>query len=96
MSNQARWNRWATVALMGTLATAACAQQGQRGGSGSAPASTQGHDMGTMQGMSMEQQMEHCRQMQGMDRAQMDAEAQRMMEQCDAMMRAHGGAARTP
>ena len=44
-----------------------------------------------MHGMSMDQQMEHCRQLQGMDPAQLSAEAKQMLQECEAMMRAHGG-----
>ena len=67
-------------------------QSGQRsppGGTGSSGASGghSGHDMSTM---SMQQMMEHCHQMQGMNRATMNADAKRMADQCDQMMKSHG------
>jgi hypothetical protein len=43
-----------------------------------------------MQNMSMDQMMAHCRQMQAMDRSRMTPDVQQMLQQCDAMLRAHG------
>lgn len=65
------------------------------GGSGGA-SSPQMHPPQGMQGMSMEQMMAHCRQMQGMDHSRMGPDMQRMMQQCDAMMRSHGGGGPAP
>ena len=67
-------------------------QSGQRspsGGTGSSGASGahSGHDMSKM---NMQQMMEHCHQMQGMNRATMNADAKRMADQCDQMMKSHG------
>ncbi|WGF91111.1 hypothetical protein [Marinivivus vitaminiproducens] len=44
-----------------------------------------------MQGMNMEQMMTECRQMQGMDHSQVSPDMQQTMQDCDAMMRSHGG-----
>lgn len=41
--------------------------------------------------MNMTQMMEHCRQMQGMDRSKMQPDMKQMATQCDQMMRAHQG-----
>jgi len=73
----------ALVAPMAVLSTAS-AQTSQNRQSGG----TQGHDMSTMD---MNQMMDHCRQMQGMDRARMNADTKKMAAQCDQMMKAHGG-----
>jgi hypothetical protein len=72
----------------GLLGLASC------GGGGGSP-SPQAHDPQSMQNMNMDQMMEHCRQMQGMDRSRMSPDMQQMMQQCDAMMRAHGGGSAT-
>jgi len=70
----------APVAVLST-ASAQTSQNRQSGG-------TQGHNMSTMD---MNQMMEHCRQIQGMDRARMNADTKKMAAQCDQMMKAHGG-----
>ena len=77
--------------LMAVLGTS-CAQQGSSGSSGS-----QADNMQGMQSMSMQQRMEDCRRMQGMDPAQMTPEMEQKLQECDAMMRSHGpGGAPTP
>lgn len=48
-----------------------------------------GHDMS---GRNMQQMMDHCRQMQGMDPGAMNADMKRMARQCEQMMRSHGSA----
>ncbi len=58
------------------------------GGSGGA-SSPQTHSPQRMQNKNMDQMMEHCRQMQGMDHSRMSPDMQRMMQQCDAVMRSH-------
>lgn len=76
----------AFLALASLLGLASCA-----GGGGGSSSSPQAHDPQSMQGMSMDQMMAHCRQMQGMDHSRMTPDMQRMMQRCDAMMRSHGG-----
>jgi hypothetical protein len=78
--------------LAGLLGLASCGGGGAAGGGSSSP---QMHDPQSMQGMDMEQMMEHCRQMQAMDRSQMGPDMQQMMQQCEAMMRSHGGGSAT-
>lgn len=85
MMQRAGLSPWVGLVLVGMLGIAGCAQGG-RAGSTDMPAEGQG-----MQGMSMDQQMEHCRQMQGMDPSQLSAEARQMVQACEAMMDAHGG-----
>jgi hypothetical protein len=75
------------LVFAGLLGLASCA-----GGGSSSP---QAHDPQSMQGMDMDQMMEHCRQMQGMDRSRMSPDMQQMMQQCEAMMRSHGGGSAT-
>lgn len=77
------------LAFATTTLLAACAQQPDSRSSGMSSGGTE--EMQGMQGMNMEQMMQHCREMQGMDRTQMSADMQRMMQQCDEMMKAHGG-----
>ena len=74
------------LALGSMTLLAACTQQPSNNASGMSD-----HNMQDMQGMNMGQMMQHCRDMQGMDRSQMSADMQRMMQQCDDMMKAHGG-----
>jgi cytochrome c556 len=69
------------LALASLLGLASC---------GGGSATTQPQGMEDMQNMNMDQMMAHCRQVQGMDRSQMSRDMQRMMQQCDAMMRSHG------
>jgi hypothetical protein len=73
--------------LAGFLGLASCGGGTADGGS----SSPQTHDPQSMQGMDMDQMMEHCRQMQAMDRSRMSPDTQQMMQQCEAMMRSHGG-----
>lgn len=75
----------AFLVLASLLGLASC------GGSGGSASPPQTHHPQSMQGMNMDQMMAHCRQMQGMDHSQMGPDMQRMMQQCDAMMRSHGG-----
>jgi hypothetical protein len=71
--------------LAGLLGLASCG-----GGSGGST-SPQAHDPQSMRNMNMDQMMEHCRQMQGMDRSRMTPDMQQMLQQCEAMLRSHGG-----
>ena len=75
-----------SLAMGSVVLLAACAQQ--PGGSTSDMSSSTHAQQ--MQGMNMDQMMQHCRDMQGMDRSQMSADMQRMMQQCDDMMKMHG------
>jgi hypothetical protein len=74
------------LALAGAALLAACTQQPSSNSSGMSGGNMQG-----MQDMNMEQMMQHCREMQGMDRSQMTPDMQRMVQQCDKMMEMHGG-----
>jgi len=72
--------------ITGLLGLASCG-----GGGCSTPPQTQ--SLHTVLNMNMVQMMEHCRQMQVMDRARMTSDMEQMLQQCDAMLRAHGGGA---
>lgn len=80
-----------SLVTVGLLGLAACSG----GGGGGSSSSPQMHNPQSMQNMNMDQMMEHCRQMQAMDQSQMTPDMQRMMQQCDAMMRSHGGGSAT-
>ncbi len=70
------------LVLASLLGLASC------GGGSSSPRT---HNPQSMENMNMDQMMAPCRQMQGMDQSRMSLDKQRMMQQCDAMMRSHGG-----
>ena len=82
------------LALASAIATMpagiAAAQDRSTHGAGGSSGTPGAGGRGASPPMDMNQMMEHCRQMQGMNRANMSADMKEMAKQCDEMAKSHG------